>query len=345
MFEFITNEDVTNYSIKRPYYIENLEDLIKLNIDKITDYYHTSSKMVPNAEPLVRLVNMLSTEGTIYDVNDYVTEYGEYFAKRIGIGSSLARPRLTTVGGNDALIITNVSNMNILDFRNYKTLTPLRPYGGDTLDISCNLITDMETGLIVYTIDLVMLMNQYYWYMKDNPASNARAFVLTYVYTNMIKDFLELAIINGYTQNEELVCEPKHPFTILNIERQMVKVIASQKKYLLKSKRPYKEVLRNIHLPFSVSADIFFTRIIPVVNRQNSLAIYVALGSFTLDLIYLMGELGLKRNLGIVSRLRIGHDRMRSSNILQTLDLGLYKDTLEINFDILYNIVKNKEII
>ena len=160
----------------------------------------------------------------------------------------------------------------------------------------------------------------------------------------MVKDFLELAIINGYTQDEPLLYLPKHPFTLLNTNRLLVKVIGLQKKYLKNSKRPYREVMRNMHLPYSKTADVFFNRNIPIVNRQNRLALYIALSAFTLDIIFLCGNKGIKRNLGVISRLKIGHDRMRSGNILETLNIGMYKDVLDLNFDMLYNIVKNKEL-
>ena len=345
MFNYILAQDDRQYMVKRPYYIENNEDMMRLNIDNIEAYYRRSAKMVPNNEPIVRLIKLLYTVGNVFEVNAHVSSVGDYYSKRVGIGSSVARPRMTTVGGNDALIISCTSDMSILDYEDYKGLTPLKPLQSDTVDISCNLVTDMDLGLTIYTLDIVMLMNQFHYYMKDNPESNARAFVLKYVYGNMVKYFLELAIINLYLTDAIPHYAPKHPFTIINIERALTKIIRIQKQYLTKTKRPYMEALRNIHLPYSGSADTFLNRKIPIVNRQNQLALYIALANVTYDLIYFLGDVGIKRNLKTISQLRIGHDRMASGNVLDTLDLGIYEDIKEINFISLYNILKTKQIL
>ena len=242
----------------------NVYTRLKLYMDNVISYFHSSNINASNSSLLVKLINTIGIDynWNIYTIKTYVEnsissihstlklsdEYNIY-----GINSGIILNANEIVYINNRTNITNMRNINSSNWREY---SPVRVKNHDFTDLYLNhpLLIDARDTTVIYDIDILGLILQYKYYCMEqsslNQYINLHQFVGRYVLTNMIPTMCDIALLNIYLGKGYISLPSKQRISSAMAKTIMVEVIDLRNKLLIlkENKHFIIEMLRNIKL-------------------------------------------------------------------------------------------------
>lgn len=244
------------------------------NLDKIQQYYHTYPIAVKASHVLVRLIQSIAVSRKL-DFERYVANCvnsGLQAAKAIGFTTSLNKGAVWNgefYGSRyKEVLIAHNELFNLQDLATqWKTTSAVTVLQSEETDLSMlppdGRINSTSEGLAVISVNVPLLMAQYYWFNKEQDIVEANGgarrtiyqFVHAYALTNMLPSHLDCVCFNRLynrligTPNAEPV--RKHSFFLVDYSNALNAISDQQLKYVKGLDKRFDGVMRTVALPYS----------------------------------------------------------------------------------------------
>lgn len=188
---------------------------LKHNTEKIVDYYQQYPQVIPSSHLLVKLIYAMNVSKSVpLDRFFYYCNARAYnVAQHMGLTSAISRGKVfdgVFYGpGSYEVLIANDEYFDIDEsYTNWKAFRPIRVLQHAKSDVNMNIpdgrYSSSEQGTVVLTVNIPMLMVQYYHFTKEQdimekagaPRKTVMQFVYSYALTNMVYSHLDYAIFN-----------------------------------------------------------------------------------------------------------------------------------------------------
>lgn len=192
-----------------------INDGIRRNYQKVQSYYRQYPQVVSSSHFLIRLIYALNIGKSLPLERFY------YAAASRSLNTAMALKITTSISRGDVfdgifygkgsreVIIGHIDSFNYIDsFDTWREMESVRILHHPKSDLNLNIpdgrATSVETGLAVISINIPMLMVQYYHFhheqeVRESQGMNRRSimqFIHSYVLTNAVKSHLDYAIFN-----------------------------------------------------------------------------------------------------------------------------------------------------
>jgi len=327
MFNIFSYEDKTNYPITRSPKLDLIYKYIKLDQNIVNAYYKNRETRTTNTNLLVRLVKKMSvniSKDQFTYLNLLNINY-KYVAKSLNFTSDINRGIIhENILGTSCVLYEN-SFLNPFDAEDYEKYSAIKVLYSTNSDLSMNHPTKIKYGSYVLEVDVIAVMMQYRkWSINriDKGYGNSpNVFVFQVLYTNMIKDILELSIFNRFfTTVFSEDSQPQHPFNVRNHDIAINKELDKVSTRLAKKQFRYSEFLKNIPMPFNKDAGELLHYGTLNINRQNRWMMFFARISYIIDIIEFLGKKNVIRNKDSIINFRLFMRALRYGVILETVD-------------------------
>ena len=185
------------------------------NTNKVVAYYQMYPQVISSSHFLIKLIYAMNISKSIPidRFYNYCKQYTYSVSQTMGLTSAISKGRLLDGvfygPGSTEVIIANDEYFDLeLSHQNWKTLRPVRVLHHSKSDINMNIpdgrYSSSEQGIAVLTLNVPMLMTQYYHFTKEQdalektgaPRKTVMQFVYSYALTNMVYSHLDYAIFN-----------------------------------------------------------------------------------------------------------------------------------------------------
>lgn len=318
----------------------NIEKRTVEDVERVVNYYHYGTFFTRSDHLLAKLINTIATPLS-YELDRYieVTRARSLFsANALQLTSSINRGRWFSgvfyYGCPERIIVYNGEFDPSEALLNWRNLEPVKileaPISNMSYLVPTGINQQDERGLVVVSIDLLMLMTQYYGFMMEQYRRRAEGsshglltthhFVGKYVLPNMLYSQTDRVLFNRlYNLQMGLPMGKafrKHPFMVTDYTSRLDKKLEIYLKHLRHAKRPYLNYLYQLPSFFSdrpwLMPDIAET-------RQVWWALFLTKMKYIDFLFDLGGQEGLNHNRQLVNALKIDIKRFNSDGIYKTV--------------------------
>lgn len=202
-------------------------DMLRNDLEKVTEYYKHSSKILPNSHTLVRLVKELNihTDSDIYRLMSALDYKVKYTVKRFDFASAVSYGQF-----DDNVLYVSVDLYdNYFNLGDWRDITPIRTILTDSTNIQMPHPED-DKDIRICLIDVKALAIQYYHAYKEEELS-VSSFLYRYPLTNSIASSLDLAIVNNFFLTPKYY-KDTHPFYITPRINEVLRATKGVKKYM-----------------------------------------------------------------------------------------------------------------
>lgn len=215
MFDLFYIPKVGEKSLHAASVWRNTKDLHILNTNKIVSYYQQYPMSINSSHVLVRLIYAMNISKSlpIERFFDYCKVRTYSTAQTLGFTSPISRGKIWDGdfygNGSKEIIIANDDWFDLStsqnDWKKYRSVTVLHHSKSDlNHNIPDGRFTSSEQGLAVITINIPMLMVQYYYFTKEQDiaerSGGARKSIMQFIYmyalTNMMYSHVNYALFN-----------------------------------------------------------------------------------------------------------------------------------------------------
>jgi len=335
------------FSIRHSARISNLRDLFNMELERVGNYHKDSSRSVNNSDIIVRFIKSMNvdTRLSMFDYVKMVDSRVVYIERSAGIISNTSFGKVLNILNGDGIILsidTGIDHTRIKD--NWKTIAPLKPFATENTDVSLPHPTKMYPTFTGYTIDSKLLMMMWYWYSKEVENPQVAYFVYRYLYTNMIPYYLDHAIVNLFLGKEEVEFKNTNPIYVLNLMPKLKRYLEPLIRKTKNKKLFYEEVMLNLKLIHCRDMLELYTIKATFFTKQSRHGMFILYKDILQDLIFYLGDRGMRRNLSVLKDVYIFLERMKSRKDLTSIDYDIYKEDIEMSLETLLTISKNRRI-
>ena len=269
-----------------PNNFEYLNSRLFYNINEITTYYNLSNFTVKRPNPFISLLNDASLVITddIFETYENIIDNYIYFANdyHITTTKSLGKPLKNVIFDNvdEFFLLEEASNVNIVDFkdkwRNYESIKVISTDNTEILLEHPYTTTLNFTSFIIYKVDIIALVLQYYYWIKEQTSKQADTDIALFVhqiaFNNVLTSFNTISLSNLFltyeSKSDVYVKYSNIVSSIVNIDNALNKV-AKNWKTIFKSNRykSYYDFTKKFY-PFKESL-YEINKIISIVDNEN----------------------------------------------------------------------------
>lgn len=342
MFQLFTKQFDSQNGVIKPPEFEYIQRTYQHQLSIITDYYYNRVYAVKSQHLLVRL--LITNEIPVnYDLNHYMDvayTRSPYVAKHFRLTSDIeygqVRPSVFYGEDNDEILLYDESPFDYTEAsRSWKTLQAIKvaehPFSDLGLALPTGIKTSTDTGLVVMSINLPLLMLQYRQFTLEQQMRlqdgegllGATHFVHMYVLPNILYSHIELCLVNrlvnlfyGAPMGDSL---KRHPFHVIDYRDKIDRMLSAVSKRLKKTRMMYFSVLKNIPSMYYEDSQVSLQMIDTAHTRQVWWALLVARLRIIQFVIDIGGESGIRMNGTLINRLQIDLKRLVEENVIKTL--------------------------
>ncbi len=339
MINIFTFKDNTRYPAVRSPRLDINYKYLRNDYEHIDIYYKNRESVVSNTNIFTRLIKNISVniDKDLFSYIDLIDISSTYVAKSLKITSTLSKGEVFTNLFGTSVSLLHDTFISPFEAENYNEVSAINVLYSDSTDLGMSHPSNIETGIFVLQIDVVAIMVQYRKWALDRIQNemntNPNVFVYQVLYTNMIKDILELNLFNRFFKN--IFSEDSkrtHPFSTRDLDNVINNAFMKSSSDLKNKTLRYVELLRNIPMPFHKDAyEVLFYGSIPM-NQQNSWAIFISRIEYILNIINFLGIIGVRRNRDSLVNFSLFMKVIRFNRVL-----NMNLKTIEPKITVLYN--------
>lgn len=327
-----TNKENPEYIRQREYFDRDLNNIKR--------YYRNKDSFINNNNMLIRLIKSFDLDfSSLENYLDYVTKVYRSKVRLNKITSNFNKGEVfENVIYNRKEFFLLVDKLDKVDFeRDWKDYDSIRVLKHSFTDLSMNhpdrvSYEENEFDYMIYEIDVIGMMTQYYYWVKErnmmDRSTNPMYFVYQILMTNTIPSFNDIAIFNRFSNKlygrESNPSKSRHTFAVRSFDSFIDKMSLEFIKDFKKSKDFYEKTLLNFKvLSKDNIKDSFKIRSLEITSNNRGLLLLSRLRiiEFLLDL---SGKAGKRANNIRISLLRVLIKRMENNKDFQYITDDIY---------------------
>jgi hypothetical protein len=356
MLNLFSKLDNINLSTVYNNILDNIKDKVKMDIDKVLDYYRYRDGKVTNNNILVRLITTAAPDYNrdIYEYMRIIDNDLIYYAKLFNISSNISKGNImeNVVFHRNSLelFIFEEEDIDLLTIdENWKELIPIEVIKYDGTDTSLlvpnNKISFNRPTLSIFKIDIRKLLIQYrYWSLErvtNGFGTDPASFLYSMVFPRLVYSILDFSIINRLRLiNEKVIIDDnvnKHPFHIFNLNNDIDRYLKTVIKTIKNENKTYSNIMKNIHL---LNKDNMYNLLFDnyTINTYNRYAYFLSKIPYMHLLLDISNRETFKRNRDTINDLKIFIKKIERDRSMEHID----NEFVRLEFDINLNLIKYK---
>lgn len=356
MLNLFSKLDITTLSTVYNNILDNIKDKVKMDIDKVLEYYRYRDGKVTNNNILVRLITTAAPDYNrdIYEYMRIIDNDLIYYAKLFNISSNISKGNIMEnvvfYRNSLELFIFEEEDIDLLTIdETWKELIPIEVIKYDGTDTSLlvpnNKISFNRPTLSIFKIDIRKLLIQYrYWSLErltNGFGTDPASFLYSMVFPRLVYGILDFSIINRLRLlNEHVVIDDnvnKHPFHIFNLNYDIDRYLKTVIRTVKNENKTYSNIMKNIHLLNKDNMyDLLFDK--HTINTYNRYAYFLSKIPYMHLLLDISNRETFKRNRDTINDLKIFIKKIERDRSMEHID----NEFVRLEFDINLNLIKNK---
>jgi len=329
MIRLLTVKDATRYSVVRSPGLDVVYKRMREDLKHVELYYRNRETYIKNTNVFVKLIKLLREDVTKDEMLylDLISINAKYVAKSLKFTSPLSKGEVHHNLFGDNVILIDEAFVSPFDAGSDIAVDVCRILYSNHTSLWYMHPSQITTGTFSIQVDVIGIMMQYRrWALQrlanDEPIT-PNVFVYQVLYTNMIKQLEEIALLNRFFQHgiPQFDSNP-HPFLVRDFEKDITKYFNKMRNNLTKNAYFYVQYLENIILPFSKNAYEFLFIGLIHINKQNMWAYFFSTLQYVLELFKNSDPKTHRRNRDVFTHLHIMLRAFRYDNIIETAPFG-----------------------
>lgn len=358
---FINRRYEYNYPVKEYSRFDYIKRRYNSELEKIKEYYRGKDFAVNNNHLLNRLITIASPSVNLY-ILDYLSTVevnARFMSKQFDIVSNIHNGAILDnifFGTNSKEILLyrdSVIDINTIE-ENWRSLEAVRVVYTEETDLDFYLPFNRKNYIVptlhIMTIDVPLLLVQYKLWSLERmdlaKSTNPNVFIAQIVLPNMMNNMLDLAIWNRYikiSKNEKInPFRVNHPFAVLDYSEMIDGVLKDVVRDTKEVNIPIEQILLTVKPIYKDNMlDVLFIGH-KYFTKQAEWVLWLARLPVITDIIELLNEQGIKRNLTLINLLPTTIKEMKNNSILNNKFNGKNEFILLDDFKMDLNIIKNR---
>lgn len=352
MFQLFTKPFSSQNGVIKPPEFEYIQRTYQHQLSNIVDYYHNRVYAVKSQHLLVRLLT-INEIPINYDIERYMEvayTRSPFVAKNFRLTSDInygdVKPSVFYGDDNNEIILYDETYFDLYeaskDWKNIQAVKVIEhPFSDMGLALPTGIKTSTDTGLVVMSINIPLLMLQYRQFSLEQQIRvnteegylGATHFVHMYVLPNILYSHIELCVVNrlinlfySAPMGDSL---KRHPFHVIDYRDKVDKSLLGIVKRLKKTRMLYFSVLKNIPSFYHEDSQQSLQVIDIAPTKQVWWALLISRLRIIQFIIDIGGESGIRMNMTLINKLHIDLKRLLEENVIKSLlPDELYDDTL-----------------